>query len=190
MEIVISAKDILEEVVLGESIAVNGVCLTVTRFQRREWFAADVMPETMRSTNLGSLTPGEGVNLERAMTPRSRFGGHMVSGHVDGTGRIVHMESQENAMLMTVETTAELRRHMLPKGSITLDGISLTLVAVAQEGFTVSIIPHTLSQTNLQWKKPGDTVNLEVDMLSKYVRQWLDELLSNGKLEITATEKG
>ncbi len=175
MQLTIGAKKVLEGVQLGDSIAVNGVCLTVTRFEPEHWFAVDVMPETMKSTNLGQLQPGAPVNLERAMTPASRFGGHFVSGHVDATGRVIHRAPIANAVLFEFAAPEPFLRELVPKGSVAVDGISLTVVDVKPDRFCVSIIPHTLQKTILQYKRIGDTVNLEADMLGKYVRQYLQQ---------------
>ena len=175
MEMTIGAQRVLEGVQLGDSIAVNGVCLTVTRFEAGRSFAVDVMPETMKSTNLGQLAPGSPVNLERAMTPSSRFGGHFVSGHVDATGRVVARTPVANAVVFEFAADASFLEQLVPKGSVAVDGISLTVVDVHNDRFSVSIIPHTLTQTVLQYKRVGDTVNLESDMLGKYVRQYLQQ---------------
>ncbi|WP_127588234.1 riboflavin synthase [Paenibacillus koleovorans] len=173
MVLTIEARTVLEDVKLGDSIAVNGVCLTVIAFDGGS-FSVDVMPETYRKTTLRELQTGSRVNLERAMQAGGRFGGHIVQGHVDTTGRIVSRRPEENAVVFAIEPqTSSLMRYMLPHGSITIDGISLTLVRVTESGFTVSIIPHTLAQTVLQGKQPGDTVNLECDILGKYIERLL-----------------
>lgn len=165
----ISASKVLQGVALGDSIAVNGVCLTVTAFDSRG-FMMDVMPETYRHTNLRELTPGSPVNLERAMQAGGRFGGHIVQGHVDGTGVITGRIADANAIRFQIRLHDESHlRYMIPKGSVTVDGISLTVTDTTENGFTVSIIPHTLGETVLQHKKSGDTVNIECDVLGKYV---------------------
>lgn len=172
----ISASKVLDDVKLGDSISVNGVCLTVVAFDRQT-FEVDVMPETYRLTNLHSLQPGAPLNLERAMMAGSRFGGHLVQGHVDGTGVIKGRTAEANAVVYAIEPNqSQLMRHVVPQGSVTLDGISLTVVSVNRESgtFTVSIIPHTLKETVLQYKYPGETINIECDILGKYV----DHLLS------------
>jgi len=184
MQLTIGAKKVLEKVQLGDSIAVNGVCLTVTRYEPGQWFEVDVMPETMKSTNLGQLQPGSPVNLERAMTPESRFGGHFVSGHVDATGRVVRRDAIANAVLFEFAAPESFLKQLVPKGSVAVDGISLTVVDVKADRFGVSIIPHTLEQTILQFKRVGDTVNLEADMLGKYVRHYLEQ---SGYLETGQT---
>lgn len=179
MQLRIRARKVLEDVQLGDSIAVNGVCLTVVEWTQDGVFAADVMPETMKRTNLGDLQPGSPVNLERAMSASDRFGGHMVTGHVDTTGRIAGRQPLENAVLFTISAPDELLEALIPKGSVAIDGISLTVVDVEREAgqFSVSIIPHTLAHTNLQERKIGDVVNLEADMVAKYIRHYLSRML-------------
>lgn len=176
MVLAIGAERVVEDVKTGDSIAVNGVCLTVVDYDR-SGFRADVMPETYRHTNLGELSPGSPVNLERAMQAGGRFGGHLVQGHVDGVGVIRARTPEANAVVFEIEPREErLLRTVVPQGSVTLDGISLTVVDVdrAAGRFTVSIIPHTLKKTALQFKRAGDKVNIENDILGKYV----DHLLS------------
>jgi riboflavin synthase len=169
MRLVIGASLVTEGVLLGDSISVNGVCLTVTSFDSTS-FSADVMPETYRKSNLCELRTGERVNLERAMQAGGRFGGHIVQGHIDGTGKIINRETDANAVVFKVQLDeGELLRYVIPKGSITIDGISLTVVDTASNTFTVSIIPHTLAQTALQHKHAGDSVNIENDVIGKYV---------------------
>ncbi|AMA73646.1 MULTISPECIES: riboflavin synthase [Aneurinibacillus] len=168
----IAAEKVLTDVKLGDSIAVNGICLTVVEFSGRH-FTVDVMPETLDRTSLSALGPGSPVNLERALAVGDRLGGHFVSGHVDGTGVIVDKRPYDNAMLFEVRTGEELLWYIIPKGSIAIDGISLTVVDVAGDGFTVSIIPHTLEETILQYKGKGDLVNLECDMLGKYIERFI-----------------
>ena len=171
MVLTVEAAKVLEDVKSGDSIAVNGVCLTVTDFDRHA-FKADVMPETYRRTNLSSLRPGNRLNLERAMPAGGRFGGHIVQGHVDGVGLIRSLRRDQNAVVFDIgPADRALMRYIIPKGSIAVDGISLTVVEADEARFTVSIIPHTLSQTNLSDKRPGDTVNLETDIIAKYVER-------------------
>lgn len=154
----------------GDSIAVNGCCLTVvTRADGS--FTADVMRETLAKTSLGAFEPGTRVNLERAVTPTTRLGGHIVQGHVDGTGTVVSRTPSEHWEVVEVSLPADLERYLVPKGSITVDGISLTVVEVLGESFTVSLIPETLARTTLGFKQPGDVVNLEVDVVAKYVEK-------------------
>ena len=166
----IQAKKVLEDVHLGDSIAVNGVCLTVTHFGGGV-FRADVMNETLNRSSLGSLTNGSPVNLERAMAANGRFGGHIVSGHIDGTGIITDIKNDGIAVWYTVSAAPELLRYIVEKGSIAIDGISLTVAKVTDTSFSVSIIPHTAAQTILSTKKTGDTVNLENDIISKYAEK-------------------
>ncbi|KIL34879.1 riboflavin synthase subunit alpha [Cohnella kolymensis] len=176
MIITIQASKVTEDVKMGDSISVNGVCLTVVGFDRQS-FTVDVMPETFRHTNLRSISPGSTVNLERAMMAGGRFGGHLVQGHVDGTGVIRSRTAEANAVVFKIAPhDGQLLRSIVPQGSVTLDGISLTVVTVDREAdsFTVSIIPHTLRETILQHKYPGETLNIECDILGKYV----DHLLS------------
>ena len=155
---------------LGDSISVNGCCLTVvTRADGS--FTADVMHETLAKTSLGALEPGTRVNLERAVTPTTRLGGHIVQGHVDGTGRVLRRTPSEHWEVVEVSLPDDLGRYLVAKGSITVDGISLTVVDVADDSFTVSLIPETLARTTLGFKQPGDTVNLEVDVIAKYVEK-------------------
>ncbi|WP_028610482.1 riboflavin synthase [Paenibacillus harenae] len=169
MLLVIGAARVMDGVKLGDSISVNGVCLTVTAFDRAT-FSADVMPETYRKSSLHQLRLGEKVNLERAMQAGARFGGHIVQGHIDGTGQIVSRENDANAVVFTVRLNdTGMLRYVIPKGSITIDGISLTVADTTASSFTVSIIPHTLSETALQHKHAGDTVNIECDVIGKYV---------------------
>ena len=171
-EIAIQAKKVLAGTKIGDSIAVNGVCLTVTGLSS-DGFTADVMPETLRRSNLGSLRKGSPVDLERAMAADGRFGGHIVSGHIDGTGRIAQMKRDENAVVVTITATRELLALVVEKGSIAIDGISLTVASVSDTEFSVSIIPHTADETVLLRKAAGDTVNLETDIVGKYVQKLL-----------------
>ncbi|WP_135551641.1 riboflavin synthase [Paenibacillus cymbidii] len=173
MVLTVAAKRILEDVAIGDSIAVNGVCLTVVAYDEAS-IQLDVMPETFRQTNLRRLHIGDRVNLERAMAGKSRFGGHIVQGHVDGTGTVTARKPEENAVVFTIAPDDPgLLRYVIPRGSITLDGISLTVIRVTETQLAVSIIPHTLAQTILQTKQPGDTVNIEYDVLGKYVERLL-----------------
>jgi len=161
----------------GDSISVNGCCLTVTANTdgQAELFTADVMHETLAKTSLGQLEPGTKVNLERAVTPATRLGGHIVQGHVDGTGTVVRRTPSEHWELVEISLPADLERYLVPKGSITVDGISLTVVDVEPESFTVSLIPETLARTTLGFKQAGDLVNLEVDVIAKYVEKMVKQ---------------
>jgi riboflavin synthase len=160
---------------LGDSISVNGCCLTVASADDEGTFTADVMHETLAKTSLGALEPGSRVNLERAVTPTTRLGGHIVQGHVDGTGAVVRRTPSEHWELVEISLPRELERYLVAKGSITVDGISLTLVDVGAESFTVSLIPETLARTTLGFKQPGDVVNLEVDVIAKYVEKMVKQ---------------
>jgi riboflavin synthase len=167
---------------LGDSVAVNGVCLTAARLGAG-WFGADVMPETWRSSNLTFLKPGDPVNLEPALALGDPLGGHLVSGHVEGVGRIGGVERRHNAVLIRVGVPAELGRFIVPKGSIAVNGISLTIQGVDAGEFWVSLIPHTYRETSFPRLKPGDPVNLETDMMAKYVLKAQEGV---SKREITA----
>ncbi|GAA3369130.1 riboflavin synthase [Streptomyces sannanensis] len=156
----------------GDSIAVNGVCLTVVDTEDGQ-FTADVMAETLKRSSLGALTVGSRVNLERPMAVGGRLGGHIVQGHVDGTGTILARTPSENWEIVKISLPAELTRYVVEKGSITVDGVSLTVVDAGREHFTVSLIPTTLALTTLGIKQPGDPVNLEVDVIAKYVERLL-----------------
>lgn len=162
----------------GDSIAVNGVCLTVVDLDEGE-FTADVMAETLDRSSLGALVPGSRVNLERPMAVGDRLGGHIVQGHVDGTGTIVDRKTSENWEIVKVSLPADLTRYVVEKGSITVDGVSLTVVDAGPDYFTISLIPTTLALTTLGIKQPGDPVNLEVDVIAKYV----ERLLASGAHE-------
>ena len=168
----IQAKLVLEGTRIGDSIAVNGVCLTVTSL-RDGGFTADVMPETLRRSNLGDLRSGDSVDLERAMAANGRFGGHIVSGHIDGIGTITGQRREGIATWVTIAAPPEILQYIVEKGSIAIDGVSLTVAAVTDRDFSVSLIPHTGAQTILLQKKPGDRVNLENDIVGKYVGRLL-----------------
>lgn len=168
-QIQIKASKVLSDVAVGDSIAVNGVCLTVVSFDNQH-FIADVMPETINKTTLHELKPGSPVNLERALQVGARLGGHIVQGHVDAIGTIVQKQVLEIAIIYRIKTTPELLQFVVPKGSVAIDGISLTVVDVFQDSFTVSLIPHTAHETTLGGKDPGDRVNLESDIIGRYVQ--------------------
>ena len=169
-KLLIKANKVLESTKVGDSICTNGVCLTVTDLKINS-FEADIMAETLRRSNLGDLKVGSKVNLERALTLQSRLGGHIVSGHIDGTGEIISLIKEDNATWVTIKTTNDILRYIVLKGSITIDGISLTVAYVDDKSFKVSIIPHTAQETTLLNKTNGDTVNLECDVISKYVQK-------------------
>ena len=168
----IGAGTILDDLKVGDSVAVNGVCLTATQVDGGG-FTADVMHETLDRSSLAGLAPGDKVNLERAMAAGGRFGGHIVSGHIDATGTITDRRRDDNAVWYTVSAPAALLRYVVEKGSIAIDGISLTVAAVEADRFSVSVIPHTAAVTVLGGKRPGDPVNLEADLIGKYVEKLL-----------------
>lgn len=170
---VVLSADGLGELPIGASISVNGVCLTAVETGIHK-VAVEVVPETLQRTNLGSLVRASQVNLELPMPANGRFDGHIVQGHVDGVGMVASLETdREGGIVMTVELPESLNRYLVEKGSITIDGVSLTVAGLTQSGFSVALIPHTLEVTTLGLRKPGDTVNLEVDVLAKYVERLL-----------------
>lgn len=169
-QISIYASHILNDVKTGDSIAVNGVCLTVTDFSRNK-FSVDAMPETLRRSNLGNLKKGSKVNLERAMCAGGRLGGHIVSGHIDETGKVKSIEKEDIATWITIEASSNVLKYVVLKGSITLDGVSLTVADVGQNYFKVSIIPHTKEETTLLEKNVGDEINIECDIIAKYLEK-------------------
>ena len=169
-QLLIEAAKVLEDSRIGDSIAVNGVCLTVVSF-RHGLFTADVMSETLEKSNLGMLRSGDKVNLERALRLGDRLGGHLVSGHIDGVGTITRLAKKDIATLVTVSAPPEVMRYVIKKGSVAIDGTSLTIVDVESGAFQVSLIPHTAKATVLGQKKEGDTVNLEADIIGKYVEK-------------------
>ena len=181
--IAVQAGKVLEGTKIGDSIAVNGVCLTVTTMTSSE-FTADVMPETLSRTNLGSLGKGSCVNLERAMAADGRFGGHIVSGHIDGTGTVSRLEKDGNAVWVYIAAPGSILNLIIEKGSIAIDGISLTVAKVNAVEFAVSVIPHTGEETTLLGKKAGDMVNLENDVIGKYVQK----LMGLGRVEGSSSQ--
>ena len=162
---------------LGDSISVNGCCLTVAAIEGDTW-TADLMQETLDKTSLAGVAPGDKVNLERAMTAGTRLGGHLVQGHVDGVGAVVRRTPSEHWDVVEISLPPELARYVVPKGSICVDGVSLTVVAVGPESFTVSLIPETLSRTTLGTRRPGDRVNLETDVIARHVEKLMPHYLS------------
>lgn len=166
----IQADKVLEDVKMGDSIAVNGVCLTVRAFDSNS-FTADVMPETVARTTVRYLRHGDPVNLERALRLADRLGGHLVQGHVDAVGKIMQKDNLDIATIFRIEAPGSLLKYAVPKGSIAVDGISLTLVDVFSDSFTISLIPHTAQQTVLGGKRPGDLVNLESDIIGRYIEK-------------------
>lgn len=173
-KLVISCEKVLEGTKIGDSIAVNGTCLTVTSMDGTS-FSADVTPETMRRTAFSLFRPGTPVNLERALRLGDRLGGHIMMGHVDGTGRILSMKKDDNAVNISISTDRKWMRYIIEKGSVAVDGISLTVAGRTEKSFSIALIPHTGSETALLLKHPGDLVNLECDYLGKYVEQLLKE---------------
>lgn len=183
MELMLRSEKIVTDVHLGDSISVNGVCLTVTSFTKNT-FTVDVMPETVKASSIKLLKKGSPVNLERAMSAQGRFGGHFVSGHIDGTGKIVKKEKVENAVYYTIELEEGLSRFCIPKGSVAIDGTSLTIFAVEGNLLTISLIPLTFQDTIIGQKNVGDIVNIENDMIGKYIVQQLQ----NNKPKQTLTQ--
>lgn len=171
--ITIEASKVLEGTRIGDSIAVNGICLTVTSMAS-DSFTADIMAETVRRSNLKGAVSGDKVNLERAMAADGRFGGHIVSGHVDGTGTIIGMHREENAVWVTISAEPSIMKFIVEKGSVCLDGISLTVAKVGTTDFSVSVIPHTGEETTLLRKKTGSLINIENDVVGKYVERLLN----------------
>ncbi len=168
----VKAEKIMKDIHIGDSIAVNGVCLTVISFENGQ-FDADIMPETLNRSSLGQLKSGSHVNLERAMATDGRFGGHIVAGHIDGTGTIHEIKKDDNAVWYTINAEDKIMRYIIEKGSVAIDGISLTVAQTFKNYFKVSIIPHTMQKTVLEEKKKGDIVNLENDCVGKYVEHLL-----------------
>lgn len=183
----IGCKKVLQDTNIGDSIATNGVCLTITD-KTSGFFTAYIMGETLRKSNLGTLKKGSNVNLERAMGIKDRFNGHMVSGHIDGTGEIVSFKKEEEAIWVEIKFPYELSKYIVYKGSIAIDGISLTVAEVSEDCFKVSIIPHSQDETTLTKKKLGDKVNLECDVMGKYVEKLL-EFKEENKLKDTSDRK-
>ena len=180
----IQCNEVLTDAKIGDSIATNGVCLTVTTMSSNS-YTADVMPETLNKSSLGELKIGDRVNLERAMVANGRFGGHIVSGHIDGTGYIEKTMQDDNAIWYTIAADSSLLKYIVKKGSIAIDGISLTVADVSERNFKVSIIPHSQSKTNLQFKKTGAIVNLECDIIGKYVEKLMGYKKEEEKSNIT-----
>jgi riboflavin synthase len=172
IRLTVHSPHVLADAGLGDSIAVNGCCLTIAERDGDTW-TADVMQETLDKTSLAGVQPGDRVNLERAVTPQTRLGGHIVQGHVDGVGTILRRTPSEHWELVEVSMPADLARYLVDKGSITVDGVSLTVVEAGDDRFTVSLIPETLARTTLGSRQPGDRVNLEVDVIAKHVEKLL-----------------
>ena len=166
----VKCEDVLSDTKVGDSISVNGVCLTVVNLNNNQ-FIADVMPETLRKSSLGSLKINAKVNLERAMALNGRFGGHIVTGHIDGVGEIINKSQEDNSIIFTILAGRDITRYIVKKGSVALDGISLTVSSVTDNVFGVSIIPHTIQKTCLNYKKIGDVINIECDIIGKYIEK-------------------
>ena len=177
-KLVVSAEKVLKSVESGASIAVNGVCLTITSFNK-DSFSVDLTPETLRRTNLGSLTAGGAVNLERAMAIGGELGGHLVQGHVDGTGRLTSIVPEGDALIMTFEAPPEIMKYIVEKGFIAVDGISLTVAGAGTGYFRVSVVDYTRKNTTLGTRKVGEEVNLEIDIIAKYVERFIKPGESN-----------
>ena len=177
--ITIQAEKVLESTQPGDSIAVNGICLTVTEMGSN-YFMADVMHETLRCSSLGSVSAGSSVNLERAMQLGARFGGHIVSGHIDGTGKILGIREDDNAVWYRISADFKLLKYIIEKGSVAIDGISLTVAEVRTDSFLVSVIPHTRANTTLSHKRVGDSVNIENDCIGKYVEKLIHKKTEGG----------
>ncbi|MCZ2257865.1 riboflavin synthase [Sporosarcina sp. G11-34] len=192
LQLNIKCTKVLSDVNKGDSISVNGVCLTVSSHSQSQ-FTADVMPETVKATTLHELRTGSFVNLERAMAANGRFGGHFVSGHVDGTGKIVSIQQKENAIYMEIHIASEFLNYFIEKGSVTVDGTSLTVFGVTEKGFIISLIPVTQEDSVLGKKRMGDKVNVECDMLAKYMERLISkkvEKQSGGLTMDTLTANG
>jgi len=172
----IQAEKVLTDIKLGDSIAVNGTCLTVVNFTESK-FSVDLAPETLRRTTFGDLNPGDTVNLERALSANDRFGGHMVQGHVDATGRVISIRDEGDSSIFRISNPKRLKPYLVEKGFIAIDGISLTIVKVLTSSFTLSVIPYTRINTNLRDQRIGGKVNLEVDILAKYVENLMAQRL-------------
>ncbi len=180
VRLTVGAHTVLEDLSLGDSISVNGCCLTVVSATGTQW-TADVMQETLDKTSLRGSRIGDTVNLERAVTANKRLGGHIVQGHVDGVGKTVSRTPSPHWEIVEISVPEELSRYLVDKGSITVDGVSLTVVSVGTDSFTVSLIPETLARTTLGARRPGDLVNLEVDLIAKYVERLLGARNEEGK---------
>ena len=179
IHLTIKSPSIMDDVQLGDSIAVNGICLTVTHFDKSS-FTVDVVPETMRRTTLHELSGGSPVNLERAMAMGNRFGGHIVSGHIDGVGRIVSIVDEDIAKVVRIAAPESVLRYVVEKGSVCIDGVSLTVMDVDSESFRISVIPHTWQVTVLRHRRVGSQVNLEADIIGKYVERLLGPHVQGG----------
>jgi len=185
----ILAERVLEGTRTGDSISVSGVCLTVVEISD-DGFTVDVMPETLRRSTLGDLKHGSPVNLERAMSADGRFGGHLVNGHVDGIGAVSGVRKEANAVVIDIGVPGELSRYMVPRGPVCIDGVSLTIVEAARGRLTVSVIPHTLDETTLREARPGTRVNVEVDIIGKYIEAFLSHERAGAGIEEALSRGG
>lgn len=177
-QLVIDVDDFLDDVSIGDSIAVNGVCLTVVDYSANS-FTVDVMPETVKSTNIDNLQAGAKVNLEKSLQPKSFMGGHIVNGHVDGIGTIKSIKEEKNAKIFTIEVSKEITKYLVDKGSVALNGISLTVMDFSDNTLKVSLIPETIRSTNLKYLDQGDEINIETDIIGKYVNKMLNDKKQN-----------
>jgi riboflavin synthase len=184
----IKAGKVLEDTKVDDSISINGVCLTVVE-KSKNYFTVEAVEETLKKTTLGNLKVGEKINLERSIKLSDRLGGHLVQGHVDGIGKIVGRKKLKSSVILNIEIPSQLAKYMIDRGSIAIDGISLTIVKTENNLMTLSIIPHTLELTTLSWKKEGDTVNIEVDLIAKYVEKLLDGESKENKITIEWLKK-
>jgi riboflavin synthase len=173
-QLMIDVDDFLDDVSIGDSIAVNGVCLTVVDYSANS-FKVDVMPETVKATNIDNLQSGAKVNLEKSLQPKSFMGGHIVNGHVDGIGTIKSIKEEKNAKIFTIEVSKEITKYLVDKGSVALNGISLTVMDYSDNTLKVSIIPETIRSTNLKYLDQGDEINIETDIIGKYVNKMLND---------------
>lgn len=187
-KITIAAQTVLTDLHIGDSIAVNGICLTVISFDKNG-FVADVMPETVQRTAFAQLKSGSRVNLERALTLSSRLGGHIVSGHIDGVGTIAELQADDNAVIIRITAERPILKYIIEKGSVTIDGISLTVVEAQADWFSVSVIPHTREVTSLSGKKTGSKVNIETDLIGRYVERFVTFAEAEEPTEKTAITK-
>lgn len=174
VSLTIQCEKVTQDAKVGDSIAVNGICLTITIFTSSS-FKADVMPETMRKTNLGSLRVGEKVNLERALRLGDRLGGHIVTGHIDGTGKVINREEEDNAIWLEIAASSNILKYIVQKGSVALDGTSLTIADMGEKSFKVSLIPLTAEMTTLKSKKYRDIINIECDVIGKYIEKLIEK---------------
>jgi len=184
----ISCSRVLEDIKVGDSISVDGICLTVISFDTLA-FTVEVMPETMRRTNIRNIQPGSKLNLERALRLEDRLGGHLVSGHIDGVGKVISRREEDNAVWFSIGTEASVLKYIVEKGSVALDGISLTVASVSPISFEVSVIPHTRNVTTLIERQAGDLVNIECDQIAKYIEKLIQPVNRGSKIDMKFLEK-